>query len=147
MRADARRRITLYYQTQVSLQGTGSEPLGLGPSSTLENGNSLASRNIHSAELEATVLYRGMKTGISEASKRVSIFSFATQGGKQVSFYFRQRNWVQAREAQIRFPAGRLEFDSTVRHRGMGTAPMGTILRFASVSLRKNSSQPAGNRI
>ena len=52
-----------------------------------------------------TVLYRGMKTGISEASKRVSIFSFATQGGKQVSFYFRQRNWVQAREAQIRFPA------------------------------------------
>jgi len=49
-----------------------------------------------------------MKTGISEASKRVSIFSFATQGGKQVSFrvYFRQGNWVQAREAQIRFPAG-----------------------------------------
>jgi len=53
-----------------------------------------------------TVLHREMKTGISEASKRVSIFSFATQGGKQVSFYFRQRNWVQAREAQIRFPAG-----------------------------------------
>ena len=49
-----------------------------------------------------------MKTGISEASKRdqVSIFSFATQGGKQVGFYFRQGNWVQAREAQIRFPAG-----------------------------------------
>ena len=54
----------------------------------------------------ATVLHREMKTGISEASKRVSIFSFATQGGKQESFYFRQRNWVQAREAQIRFPAG-----------------------------------------
>ena len=53
-----------------------------------------------------TVRHREMKTGISEASKRVSIFSFATQGGKQVSFYFRQRNWVQAREAQIRFPAG-----------------------------------------
>ena len=53
-----------------------------------------------------TVRLREMKTGISEASKRVSIFSFATQGGKQVSFYFRQRNWVQAREAQIRFPAG-----------------------------------------
>ena len=51
-----------------------------------------------------TVLHREMKTGISEASKRVSIFSFATQGGKQVSFYIRQRNWVQAREAQIRFP-------------------------------------------
>mgnify|MGYP000435555636 CR=1 FL=1 len=53
-----------------------------------------------------TVRLRGMGTGISEASKRVSIFSFATQGGKQVSFYFRQGNWVQAREAQIRFPAG-----------------------------------------
>ena len=53
-----------------------------------------------------TVRHRGIETGISEASKRVSIFSFATQGGKQVSFYFRQRNWVQAREAQIRFPAG-----------------------------------------
>ena len=53
-----------------------------------------------------TVRHRGMETGISEASKRVSIFSFATQGGKQVSFHFRQRNWVQAREAQIRFPAG-----------------------------------------
>ena len=53
-----------------------------------------------------TVRLRGMETGISEASKRVSIFSFATQGGKQVSFHFRQRNWVQAREAQIRFSAG-----------------------------------------
>ena len=53
-----------------------------------------------------TVRLRGMETGISEASKRVSIFSFDTQGGKQVSFYFRQRNRVQAREAQIRFPAG-----------------------------------------
>ena len=50
--------------------------------------------------------FRGMESGISEASKRVSIFSFATQGGKQVSFYFRQGNWVQARDAQIRFPAG-----------------------------------------
>jgi len=28
LRADARRRITLYYQIQVSLQGTGFEPLG-----------------------------------------------------------------------------------------------------------------------
>ena len=42
----------------------------------------------------------------TEASKRVPIFSFATQGGKHVSSYFRQRSWVQAREAQIRFPAG-----------------------------------------
>ena len=56
--------------------------------------------------LEITVLHRGMGTGISEASKRVPIFSFATQGGKQVSSHFRQRNWVQAREAQIWFPAG-----------------------------------------
>ena len=32
LRADARRRITLYYQIQVSPQGTGSEHLGLGPS-------------------------------------------------------------------------------------------------------------------
>ena len=56
--------------------------------------------------LTTTVRHRGMGTGISEASKRVPIFSFATQGGKQVSSHFRQRNWVQAREAQIRFPAG-----------------------------------------
>ena len=54
----------------------------------------------------STVRNRSLETGISEASKRVSIFSFATQGGKQVSFYFRQGNWVQARDAQIRFPAG-----------------------------------------
>jgi len=53
-----------------------------------------------------TVRVRSLETGGSEASKRVSIFSFATQGGKQVSFYFRQGNWVQARDAQIRFPAG-----------------------------------------
>ena len=31
-----------------------------------------------------------MGTGISEASKRVPIFSFVTQGGKQVSSYFGQ---------------------------------------------------------
>ena len=43
--------------------------------------------------------FRGIGTGISEASKRVPIFPFATQGGKQASSYFRQRNWVQAREA------------------------------------------------
>ena len=56
--------------------------------------------------LSLTVRFRGIETGISEASKRVSIFSFVTQGGKQVSFYFRQGNWVQAQDAQIRFPAG-----------------------------------------
>jgi hypothetical protein len=43
-----------------------------------------------------TVRHPGMGTGISEASKRVPIISFATQGCKQVSSYFRQRNWVQA---------------------------------------------------
>ena len=37
-----------------------------------------------------TVRHRGMGTGISEASKRVPIFSFATQGGKQVSSHFGQ---------------------------------------------------------
>jgi hypothetical protein len=43
--------------------------------------------------LMSTVRLRGMGTGISEASKRVPIFSFATQpGGKQVSSYFRQGN-------------------------------------------------------
>jgi hypothetical protein len=36
----------------------------------------------------STVRHRGMGTGISEASKRVPIFSFTTQGGKQVSSYF-----------------------------------------------------------
>ena len=40
MRADARRRITLYNQSQISLQGTGSESRGLGPSSSFENRNS-----------------------------------------------------------------------------------------------------------
>jgi len=55
---------------------------------------------------DPTVCHGGMETGISEASKRVSIFSFATLGGKQVSFHFREWNRVQAREAQIRFPAG-----------------------------------------
>jgi len=41
-----------------------------------------------------TVRFRGIGTGISEASKRVPSygFSFASQGGKQVSSYFRQRN-------------------------------------------------------
>ena len=39
-----------------------------------------------------TVRHRGMGTGISEASKRVPNFSFATQGGKQVSSHFRQGN-------------------------------------------------------
>ena len=44
------------------------------------------------AGTDDTVRHRGMGTGISEASKRVPIFSFATQGGKQVSSHFRQGN-------------------------------------------------------
>ena len=40
----------------------------------------------------STVRFRGMGTGISEASKRVPISAFATQGGKQVSSHFRQGN-------------------------------------------------------
>jgi hypothetical protein len=40
-----------------------------------------------------TVRHRGIGTGIAEASnKSVPIFSFATQGGKQVNSYFRQGN-------------------------------------------------------
>ena len=39
-------------------------------------------------------------------SARLSSGPFDTQGGKQASSYFRQRKWVQARVAQIRFPAG-----------------------------------------
>ena len=35
---------------------------------------------------------REIGTGISEASKRVPIFSFATQRGKEESSYFRQGN-------------------------------------------------------
>ena len=38
--------------------------------------------------MDVTVRHRGMGTCISDASKRVPIFSFATQGGKQVSSYF-----------------------------------------------------------
>ena len=48
-----------------------------------------------------TVRLHEIGTGISEASKRVPIFPFATQGGKQASSYFRQRNWVQAREKLV----------------------------------------------
>ena len=72
------------------------------------------------------VAFREIGTGISEANKRIPIFPFATEGGKQASSYFRQRNWVQAREAQIRIPAGGLEFDniefsSSARQRASST--------------------------
>ena len=52
-----------------------------------------------------------MGTGISEASKRVPIFSFATQGGKQVRSHFtgtQTRTGTQTsrlEQAQIRLPA------------------------------------------
>jgi hypothetical protein len=56
-----------------------------------------------------TVAHPGMETGISEASKRVPIFSLATQGGKQVSFYFgqelRQVGFNRLSDTQIRLPA------------------------------------------
>ena len=60
-----------------------------------------------------TVAHPGMETGISEASKKVPIYSFATQGGKQVSFYCGQelsqgqelRQVSRLEQAQIRLPA------------------------------------------
>ena len=48
----------------------------------------------------ATVRGREIGTGISETSKRVPSFPSATQGGKQVSSYFPQGNWVQAHEVR-----------------------------------------------
>ena len=52
-----------------------------------------------------TVRHRGMGTGISQASKRVPIFSFATQGGKQESSHFRQGNY----DKTSRLRPGRLQ--------------------------------------
>ena len=48
----------------------------------------------------AVVRFREIGTGISEASKRDPIFLHDVRGGKQVSSYFRQRNWVQALEVR-----------------------------------------------
>ena len=45
------------------------------------------------AASSVTVRFREIGTGISEPSKRVPIFLFTTQGGKQASSCF-QRNWV-----------------------------------------------------
>ena len=56
-----------------------------------------------SQRLYGTVRFRGMGTDISEASKRVPISSFATQGGKQVSSHFRQRSWVQGHDRSLCF--------------------------------------------
>ena len=46
----------------------------------------------HQGVITFTVRQRGMGTGISEASKRVPIFSFVIQGGKQESSHFGQGN-------------------------------------------------------
>ena len=59
---------------------------------------------------DTTVRHRGIGASISDSGssgKRVPIFPFATQGGtgKQASSYFRQRNWVQAREASGSLPS------------------------------------------
>ena len=60
-------------------------------------------------QTQSTVRRRN-RTGICETSRRVPIFSLLPrEASKRV---FRQRNWVQDQEAQIRFPAGGLEFDS-----------------------------------
>jgi len=47
----------------------------------------IASSSIIQLTRMNTVRHRGMETGISESSKRVPIFSFATQGGRQASSY------------------------------------------------------------
>ena len=49
-----------------------------------------------------------MGTGISEASKRIPIFSFATQGGKQVSSYFGLSQGQELRQVGL----NRLRFGS-----------------------------------
>ena len=56
-------------------------------------------------KFHSTVRHRGMGTGISEASKRVPIFSFATQGGKQESSFCRQGS----SDKTSRLRPGRLE--------------------------------------
>ena len=52
----------------------------------------LQMRPLRLADPTGTVAHPGIATGISEASKRVPIFSFANQGGKQASSYSRERN-------------------------------------------------------
>jgi hypothetical protein len=91
----------------------------------------------------STVRHRGMETGISEASKRVSIFSFATQGGKQVSFHFRQRNWVQPErlrsgflQADSQFPLASSRFGrDSIQYRGGKTHCQGRQDPSKSVSI------------
>ena len=55
-----------------------------------------------------TVRLREMETGISEASKRVPIDFFLCYPGRQASefLFSTEELGPQAREAQIRFPAG-----------------------------------------
>ena len=47
-----------------------------------------------------TVRHDELGTGSSEASKDFLFFTMMSGGGKQVSSYFRQRNWVQVREVR-----------------------------------------------
>jgi hypothetical protein len=85
-RGDACRTITLYSQTQVNLQIV----LVAGPRHG-RHAHKVATPLV--TYCKGTVAHPRIGTGISEASKRVPIFHFATQGGKQARSYFRQRNW------------------------------------------------------
>ena len=78
------------------------------------------SANKHNISLSPgiTVRFRGMGTGISEASKRVLTFSFTTQGGKQVSSYFRQ----ELRQGQ------------ELRQRGLNRLRLGSLLHDLSLN-------------
>jgi hypothetical protein len=69
-------------------------------------------------QLQYFIRLRGMGTGVSEASKRVPIFSFATQGGKQVSSYFGQdlRQGQELRQGGLnRLRFGSLMHDLSLR--------------------------------
>ena len=85
LRADARRRITLYYQSQVSLQGTGSEPLGLGPSSAVENGNSLASLGSKGKNRNSLACLRNDRSHSAVTYCRDLQVSFGSEHGKPVN--------------------------------------------------------------
>ena len=93
--------------TSASTGGFGGEGLSA-PSIDIESGKGKEPMSVQNADrrldtvhrmteerpiantnpISSTVLHRGMGTGISEAIKRVPIFSFANKGGKQVSFHF-----------------------------------------------------------
>ena len=77
------------------------------PGSVQSTLNNSATRTSLAMILDA---YESPSPRLSHAVSFVSRFEVSdhvhTAVGKQASSYFRQRNWVQAREAQIRFPAG-----------------------------------------